>query len=123
MPESGGGRGAGRAQEFFDAGVSQDDIRRPLQGLIVTAFEAITFFRRTQHRAGFREEFLRRFYSGVVLIFEDDVDAYDKVRQRVKPGEPGVIHDELQQLPGGGDAPVNPFIGELLGDNQRFVQS
>lgn len=95
MPGSGGGYRAGRAQEFFNAGVSEDDIRRPLQGLIVTAFEAITFFRRTKHRAGFREEFLRRFYGGVVLVFEDDVDADDQVRQWVKPGEPGVVHDEL----------------------------
>lgn len=73
--------------------------------------------------ASFRQQVLRGFNRRVLVIFEHDIDANDEMRQGVKPGEPGVVHDELQELPGRGDASVNAFIRELFGDDQGLVQA
>ena len=101
----------------------EDDIRRPLQGFIVTALETVTFLGRTKHGASLCQEFLRGFDRSVVLFFQDDVDLHDEVGQWVKPGEPGIVHHELQELSRRGNAPINAFIRHLFGNNEGFVQT
>ena len=103
--------------------MGQDHVRCPLQCFIVAAFKTIALLGGTQHRARFRQEVLCRFQGRVVLIFEDDIDADDEVLQGVKPGEPGIVHDQLQQLSRRGDAPVDAFIGDLFGDDEGLVQA
>ena len=79
-PDLGRGFGVCRAEKFFDRRVREHDIRRPLQGFIVTAFESVTFFRRAKHGARFRQEFLCGLHGRVFLILQHHIDAHDKMR-------------------------------------------
>ena len=41
----------------------------------------------------------------------------------MQPGEPGIVHDEMQQLARGFHASIDPLVGQLLGNDQRFVKA
>ena len=50
------------------------------------------------------------------------IDPDDEVGERMEPGKPRIFHDQLQQLPGGFNAAVDPFVRELFSYDQGLVK-
>ena len=118
-----GDSGGGFREELLHFYVREDDVWGSLQRFVVAALEAVAFLRRTDEGAHFRQEMFDFDRGGFQVFIEKLVDPYDHLGERVKPGEPGVVEHQLQQLSGGAYAAVYPFVGQLLGDDESLVKT
>lgn len=113
----------GQNQQFLHFAVGHHDIGRALKRFIITPLEAVAHFRRSNEPPDFSHEngdILRR--DGFISIHQL-IDSDDHVGERMKPGEPGIVHHQLKQLSGRIDSSVDAFKRQLLGHDQRFVKA
>ena len=58
--------------------------------------------------------------TGIVL--EQVIHAYEQIRDRVQPGEPGILLQKVDQDIYGWNRATETFIGLLLGNNQGAMK-
>ncbi len=99
------------------------DVGSALQRLKITPLISIAKLRGTNEPSDFRQQD-RDFIDRRLLVpVEQFVDTDNHIGERMEPGKPWVVHYQLEELARRVHSAVNPLIGQLLGNNQGFMQA
>lgn len=113
----------GECQQFLHLAVGQYDVGGALQRLIITPLISIAQFRGANEPSDFCQQNRDVINRGLIVSIEQLVDTDDHIGERMEPGKPRVVHYKLEELACGVNSAINPLIGQLLGDNQSFMQA
>jgi hypothetical protein len=103
--------------------VSEHDIGSPLERFIVGSFESFSFDGWMKQAVNFSQE-MRDIVAGDVtrIVLQQVINADKQIGDRVQPGEPGVLLEQLDQHFHGLHGSTHAFIGLLLRKNEGTVK-
>src|SRR5919109_803270 len=118
----GGGIGRFVVEQFGELGVLDDDGRIVLNGVKIFFLKIVAGFGGNKHFAGEGKRHFSVLRSDGLFGGEGFINAHDKFRNVVEPGELRVVHNEAEQF-AGVDVAVLALVGAALHFEQRFVHA
>lgn len=102
--------------------MGEDHIGGPLESFVIAAGESIALNRWAEQGADFCQHEFDVDDGVLLLVVQQLIDPNDQLRERMEPGEPAIVQDQLEELAGRIHTTVNAFVSHTLRFDERFVQ-
>ena len=99
------------------------DVGGAIQGFVVGTVKPITFNGRMKQAVDFPKKVCDVFIRDVTaVVLKQVIDSDEEVGEGVEPREPGILLKKREQRVDRLDRTIDPFVGQLLRDNQSPVK-